>query len=317
MLDEQSRGVLTAQLDAKIARLTHDHEEHAARVRYERQLARSGESSQAELFPELHGTTVIFPSAQGAIGADYNYFTERRRQMDVAMGRRIDDPATQERRIRVLRLGAKEPAGAKKKKKKPQPQSRSEDMANAAGASAATPSLSDSAGAGAAGSIAADARIDIEQAGADESHPDDDGGTGEYGLQDVVRFDDELDSLAPVSDVLDDGYQRRWAASPTTTQGNAINRSAGTSRVPAKWEPQDASRTYYVPLAERPIRRKSDMYGDAHDEDEQSGEGAAAASAAVAAAAARHVPGSSSAAQAKGGEGSRRKKEIQRGKPTT
>ncbi|UZJ56364.1 hypothetical protein CBS101457_005684 [Exobasidium rhododendri] len=108
-----------------LAALTKAHEEKIRLVQEERQRAWKEKRQEVELFPNLQGN----PNAGGASSSvnnsagsgrvqEYNHFYERRRAMDIAMGRRSDDDG--QRKARVLRLeskGSKAKGGSKKTKK--------------------------------------------------------------------------------------------------------------------------------------------------------------------------------------------------------
>jgi hypothetical protein len=102
--------------------LTKLHEEKIRLIREERQQAWNEKRKEVELFPELHqqmGSSM--GNETGATSRQtqpYNAFHERRRNLDIAMGRRIDDD--NQRRSRVLRIESKvtKGKGSVTKKKK-------------------------------------------------------------------------------------------------------------------------------------------------------------------------------------------------------
>lgn len=109
VLDSRGRSALILQLNAKLAQLTIEHEEHVVSIRQERQQVRMDRQAQADLFPDLQSGAHTSEAP-----AESTYFHERQRQIDIAMGRRSKDP--HEKKVRVLRIGSK-PAATKAKKK--------------------------------------------------------------------------------------------------------------------------------------------------------------------------------------------------------
>ena len=128
LLSTTSRAITLTQLDLKVAALIQVHEERAQLIREERQKAWKEKRQEVELFPDLQpqhsfaagGTSATSSSVTMPAGSskvqEYNYFYERRRAMDIAMGRKVEEDG--QRKSRVLRLetkGSKVKAGKKKK----------------------------------------------------------------------------------------------------------------------------------------------------------------------------------------------------------
>jgi hypothetical protein len=115
-----------------LSTLTKKHEERIRLVQEERQQAWKEKRQEVELFPNLQGNTAVGASssmypAGSSKGHEYNHFYERRRAMDVAMGRRVEDDG--QRKSRVLRIESKPAKGkgtAKKKKKKQNDEQKSQ-----------------------------------------------------------------------------------------------------------------------------------------------------------------------------------------------
>lgn len=249
ILDEQSRFALIAQLDATLARLSHEHEEHAARVRQERLVARQGKREQADGFPTLHGgaSSHAFPST----AAHSHYFAERQKQMDIAMGRRVEEES--ERRFRVVRIGGKTSTekGKKKKKKKAAEGQRE--------AGSLTETKENRGGAG-------KARLDV-----DATAPSDEETASASSL--TIAFDAPNDPLAPISDVYDDGFRSRWPQL-LGVQGRSSHTQRGDEKAGWWYSP---STLRYVASTERQAK------------DAEAGKDEVVAHASVAAS--RHVPG--------------------------
>jgi len=115
------------QLDLTLATLTQAHENKIQLIRQERQQAWREKRTEIDLFPELHqqldspssSMSSNAPGGSGMLGQAYNAFHERRRNIDIAMGRKVQDDS--QRRSRVLRIESKAVKGksstTKKKKK--------------------------------------------------------------------------------------------------------------------------------------------------------------------------------------------------------
>jgi hypothetical protein len=128
VLTTTSRAILLAKLDLELASLTKLHEEKVRLVQEERQRAWKEKRQEVELFPSLQGQLSGSSNSNIPAGStklqEHNYFYERRRAMDIAMGRRVEDDG--QRRSRVLRLESKSTKGKGTGKKKKQKSNSSE-----------------------------------------------------------------------------------------------------------------------------------------------------------------------------------------------
>lgn len=107
----------------KLESLTESHKQKVELIREERRRAWKEKRQEVELFPELQQHQIKSSTINQSAGSNkeqvYNQFHERRRNMDIAMGRRVEDDNL--RKARVLRIESKAGKGRgiviKKKKR--------------------------------------------------------------------------------------------------------------------------------------------------------------------------------------------------------
>lgn len=198
ILSTTSRAILLTQLDLTLASLTQAHEEKIQLIREERQQAWKEKRKEVDLFPELHQhlgnpsasmTNSNALSGSSMLGQAYNAFHERRRNIDIAMGRKVQDDS--QRRSRVLRIESKTAKGkdsSAKKKRKPtnskEENKQSKSVAVVAGEKS---------------------EIDSDQVEEEEA---------EEGEEAVLDYDFDEQGDGPVADADDDGFAQHSSAFP-------------------------------------------------------------------------------------------------------
>lgn len=200
LLNTTSRAILLTTLDMKLATLTQAHEEKIRLIREERQRAWKEKRQEVELFPNLQGQPSLDRPRGSEKAREYEYFYERRRAMDIAMGKRVDDD--DQRKARVLRIGSKpiKPKGVGKKKRQKGVENNKESRASSSLSRGSSQQQQKEASAvdgdGEGGGEVDDVDEEEEEVGAEYDSQEEGGGDG------------------PMADPDDDGFARHATSFP-------------------------------------------------------------------------------------------------------
>lgn len=213
----------------QLASLSQTHEEKIRLVQEERQKAWLEKRQEVELFPNLTKLS-LQDGSSNATGStsrqnqEYNHFYERRRAMDIAMGRRIDDDS--ERKARVIRIGG---AASTRKKKGSNTSKKSSEPIK----------------------VPTKKPLDSVKKQEEEVQPS----SGEESEDEVILDYDPLDFFnGPVPDSDDDGFARHAISVPP--EMNTMKRDGNMYWAPMRdmpslrYIPEKKRSTYVEPMAE-------------------------------------------------------------------